>query len=90
MCPFQYVAIVETIVLRFPMTRVDWPHKVVGIHLGPFTGVYSRVDSDLPMRLWYTARMFGRGLGTSRLVVDDVGQLYWIGTTASPSRWVGT
>jgi hypothetical protein len=37
-------------------------------------GVSSRVDSDLPVLLWYATHMSGRGLVIMRLVVADLGQ----------------
>jgi hypothetical protein len=30
------------------MSGVDWPLKAIGIHSGPYAGVYNRVDSDPP------------------------------------------
>jgi hypothetical protein len=39
---------VEILVLRSPTIGVDWSHETAVIHLRPYAGTFSRVDSDLP------------------------------------------
>jgi hypothetical protein len=72
------------------MTGVDLPLGAMGMHSGPYKGMYSRVDRDLPARPWSVACMFGRGLVVTCLVLADAGRVYLTGTSASPSYLVGT
>jgi hypothetical protein len=75
-CPFWYMSHCRNSGAKAPMTGVDWPLKVVGIHLGPYEGVYSCVDSDLPAYIRCVARMSRRGLGMTHLVLADAGLQY--------------
>jgi hypothetical protein len=46
--------IIETLVLRSPMTGVDWPHKAMGICLRPYI-LCHHVDRDFSVPLRYAA-----------------------------------
>jgi hypothetical protein len=67
------------------MTGFDWPNKAAWVHLGPYVGAYICVDRDFPMRLRCATCMPRRDMWMMLLVVVDMGQQYWIGTSASPS-----
>jgi hypothetical protein len=67
------------------MTGFDWPNKAARVHLGPYVGAYVCVDRDFPTRLRCATRMPRRDMWMMLLVVVDMGQQYWIGTSASPS-----
>ena len=64
---------VEIPVLRSSMTRVDRPHRGMGIRLRPFVGVYNHVHGDFPVSIRCATHVPGHGLVMMCPVVADVG-----------------
>jgi hypothetical protein len=74
-------------------SRAEIPHDRVWLAqqgsagtFGSYVGAYVYVDRDFPTRLRCATRMPRRDMWMMLLVVVDMGQQYWIGTSASPSR----